>query len=120
LVSPAAKVHVGLGYTATIETLDLEQGSATGTAMGKPKLLGKATVRLKDSVGCSVGTSETQDVIPFRSSDDEMDEALPMFSGDREIVFPQGWSKEKTVKAIQNLPLPFHLLAIYPKLTVSD
>jgi hypothetical protein len=120
LVSPASKVHVGLGYTATIETLDLEQGSATGTAQGKPKLLGKCTVRLKDSVGCKVGTADTQDVIPFRSSDDDMDEALPMFSGDREVVFPQGWTKEKTIKATQELPLPFHLLAIYPKLTVSD
>jgi hypothetical protein len=120
LNSGATKVHVGLGYTATIETLDIEQGSATGTAMGKYKFLGKCAVRLKDSVGCSVGNSITQDVIPFRSSDDEMDTALPMFSGDREVVFPQGWSKEKTVKIIQSQCLPMSVLAIYPKLNVSD
>jgi hypothetical protein len=120
LVSSSLKVHAGLGYDATIETLDIEAGSSTGTAMSKPKLLGKCSVRLKDSVGCKVGTSVTQDVIPFRSDDDEMDQALPMFSGDREVVFPQGWTKEKTVVAKQTQPLPMHVLAIYPRINVSD
>lgn len=120
LVSPASIIHVGLGYTATIETLDIEAGSATGTAQAKPKYINKVNVRLKDSVGCKVGTSVKQDVIPFRSSDDEMDQALPMFSGDREVVFPQGWTKEKTIVIKQELPLPMHVLAIYPKITVSD
>jgi hypothetical protein len=120
LVSGANKVHIGIGYTATIETLDIEAGAATGTAQSRPKLLGKCSVRLKESVGCSVGTAVSQDVIPFRSSDDYMDTALPMFSGDREVVFPQGWSKEKTVVIKQSQPLPMHVLAIYPKITVSD
>jgi len=120
LVSEAQKVHAGLGYDATIETLDIEAGAAMGTAQARPKLLGRCSVRLKDSVGCLVGTVDKQDVIPFRSSDDNMDEALPMFSGDREVVFPQGWTKEKCIVIKQSLPLPMHCLAIYPKITVSD
>ena len=120
LDSPASKIAVGLGYTAKIETLDIEAGSQTGTAMAKPKLVSKVNVRLKDSVGCKVGSSEVQDVIPFRSSDDEMDTALPMFSGDVEVVFPQGWTKEKTIVVTQEQALPMHVLAIYPKMLVSD
>jgi hypothetical protein len=120
LTSPAEVVHVGIGYTAAIETLDLEAGAAQGTAQGKPKFVGKVTVRLKDSVLCTVGTSTSQDVIPSRSSDDEMDTALPMFSGDVEIIFPQGWTKNKTIKIVQSAALPMHVLAIFPKITVSE
>lgn len=120
LTSSASVVHVGLGYTATIETLDIEAGAQAGTAQGKPKLVGKVTVRLKDSVLCKVGTSTTQDVIPFRSSDDEMDEGLPMFSGDVEVVFPQGFTKTKTIKVVQEAALPMHVLALFPKITVSE
>jgi len=120
LTSPASKVHVGLGYTATIETLDLEAGAAQGTAQGKPKLVGKVTVRLKDSVLCKVGRPDLQDVIPFRSSDDDMDEGLPMFSGDVEVVFPQGWTRNKTIKVTQEAALPMHVLALFVKTTVSE
>jgi hypothetical protein len=120
LVSSASVVHVGLGYTAKIETLDIESGSATGTAMSKPKLLSNVSVRLNNSVGCKVGRSDAQDIIPFRSSDDEMDTALPIFNGDIQLQFPQGWTKDKTIVVTQELPLPMHVLAIYPKMLVSD
>jgi hypothetical protein len=116
----ASVIHVGLGYESIIETLDIEAGSATGTAMAKPKFMNKVNVRLKDSVGCSVGTADVQDVVAFRSSSMDMDAPVPMFSGDKEVVFPGGWEKEKTVLVKQSQPLPFHLLAIYPKLAVSD
>lgn len=120
LTDSASIVHIGLGYTSTVETLDIETGSQTGTAMAKPKHLAKVNVRLKDSVGCSVGNATTQDIISFRSSAQLMDTAIPLFSGDKEVEFPGGWEKEKTVKVIQNQPLPLHLLAIYPRLMVSD
>jgi hypothetical protein len=120
LDSSASVIHVGLGYSPYIRTLDIEAGSRTGTAMAKPKYLGKVHVRLKDSVGCSVGTAASQDPIPFRSTSDDMDEATPMFSGDIEVVFPQGWTKEKEIVISQTEALPLSVLAIYPKLNVSD
>jgi len=120
LATAASTVHIGLGYTARIETLDIEAGSSTGTAMAKPKLLSKVNVRLKDTVGCSVGTSDSQDIINFRTSADPMDTAIPLFSGDKEVQFPQGWTKEKTVVITQDQPLPLKVLAIYPRILVSD
>lgn len=120
ITKAASVIHVGLGYTAMIETLDIEAGSATGTAMAKPKLISKVNVRLKDSVGCKVGTSTTQDVISFRSSANNMDQAVPLFSGDKEVSFPGGWEKEKTIVIKQEQCLPLHVLAIYPKMIVSD
>ena len=120
LTLAASKIHVGLGYTATIETLDIEAGSATGTAMAKPKQLSKLNVRLRNTVGCKVGTSVQQDVIPFRASGVPMNEAIPLFNGDKEVYFPEGWTKEKTVVIKQEQPLPLHVLAIYPRILVSD
>lgn len=120
LTTSASTVHIGLGYTARIETLDIEAGSATGTAMAKPKHCAKVNVRLKDSVGCSVGSSDRQDIVNFRTSADLMDTAIPLFSGDKEVQFPEGWTKEKTVVVVQDQPLPLKVLAIYPRLLVSD
>ena len=115
----ASHVIAGLGYTATIQTLDLDIANIQQTAQAKVKSIGKASIRFKESVGCQFGDGTTTDRIPFRTSAMEMDEPVDMFSGDKEVTFPSGYNKNKYIYLYQEQPLPMHVLGIYPKMLIS-
>ena len=117
----ATKAHVGLNYQSTLKTMRIEAGSADGTAQGKVKRLHHATVRLYRSVGVKVGESATvNDLIPFRSSADRMDQPISLFSGDKQIEFDSGFDTDGFVTVIQDQPLPLTLLGIYIRLQTFD
>ena len=86
------KAHVGLNYASTLKTMRIEAGSTDGTAQGKIKRIDDVVLRLYRSVNARVGASTTSlDRIPFRSGADEMDVAIPLFTGDVEIEMPAGY-----------------------------
>jgi len=115
------KAHVGLNYTSTLRTMRVEAGSVDGTAQGKVKRLHHATVRLFRSVGVKVGESTTvNDLIPFRSSADQMDQPISLFTGDKQIEFDSGFDTDGFVTVIQDQPLPLTLLGIYIRLQTFD
>ena len=115
------KAHIGLPFTSKVETLRVDQGSASGSSQGKTKRISEVTVRLYRSVGLEVGTSSSElDRIPFRSSAAAMDAAVPLFSGDKTIEFRGGFDDDATIVAQQSQPLPTTLLAIYPTVSVFD
>lgn len=119
LTREAAKIHVGLGYTSTLETMDLEAGSAEGTSQGKRKRTWNAVVRLYESLGCKIGPDEDNlDIIPFGPY--TMDETPPLFTGDKEIAFPGGYALGAHIMITQEQPLPLTVLAIMPRVIVSD
>lgn len=115
----ASVVHVGLGYTSTIKTMDLEAGADRGSAQTKPALISQVYVRFYRSLGCSVGNETTQDVIPFRTGAMDMDNAVSLFSGDKLVQFQSGWRKAKHIVITQAQPLPLHILGVFPRMTVS-
>jgi hypothetical protein len=43
-----------------------------------------------------------------------------MFTGDKEIVFPGGYTKDGRICITQDEPLPLTVLAVMYKLTISD
>ena len=49
-----------------------------------------------------------------------MDEAVPMFSGDKEISFPSGYDNDARVVVRQNQPLPMTILAIMRRSNTFD
>ena len=68
-------VHVGLPYTSTLQTMRIEAGAKDGTAQGKKKRVSRITYRLYDTLGLKHGPSADRlDIIPFRSSADDMNE----------------------------------------------
>ncbi len=117
---PGEHIIVGLAYTSTIKTMDIEAGSQTGSAQAKPMQIGKVNVRLLNSLGCNVGDGTTMDEILFRDSSMAMDSPPTLFSGDKEVQFPSGHPKNKYIYITQTQPLPLHVLAIFPKLLLSD
>ena len=115
------KAHVGLNYTSTLKTMRIESGSADGTAQGKTKRLQHATLRLYRSVGVKIGESDTNnDLIPFRSSAELMDESISLFTGDKQIEFDGGFDTDGFITVIQDQPLPLTLLGIYVRLQTWD
>ena len=68
-----------------------------------------------------VGSTEALiDLIPFRSSADEMDQALDLFTGDKEVEFRGGYDSDGFVVVIQNDAMPLTILAIFPRLQTFD
>jgi hypothetical protein len=112
------KITVGLGYKSTVKTMDLEKGDGSA-GKGQVKSISMVTVRLYKSLGCTIGDGITQDIIPFRSWGDNFDEAVPLFTGDKEVQFPSGHDKNKYIVIEQEQPLPLRVLGLYPKGIIS-
>lgn len=112
---------VGFGYTSEMQTLRLEAGSSDGTSQGKPKRIHDITVRFHETVGAEVGTdSANADRIFFRDSSMNMDEAVPLFTGDKEIEFAGGFTDGDRIYVRQSQPLPMTVLALYPRMNTFD
>jgi len=117
----SSKVHVGYSYDSVIQTLRMEAGADDGISQGKIKRIHGVTVRFLDSVGAEVGPDTNNlDRIPFRDSSMAMDEAVPMFDGDKEIFFPSGYDNDARVLVRQTQPLPMTVLAIMRRSNTFD
>jgi hypothetical protein len=117
----SSKVHVGYSYDSVIQTLRMEAGADDGISQGKIKRIHGVTVRFLDSVGAEVGPDANNlDRIPFRDSSMAMDEAVPMFDGDKEIFFPSGYDNDARVLVRQTQPLPMTVLAIMRRSNTFD
>lgn len=117
----AEKVHIGYGYTSILETLRLEAGGNDGVSQGKIKRIHGATIRFLESVGAELGPDlDNLDRIPFRDSSMPMDEAVPIFTGDKEIFFPSGYDNDARIVVRQTQPLPMTITAIMRRSNTFD
>lgn len=112
----ASHVIVGLPYTGKIVTMPITPQIEAGTSIGKQSAVWKMYLQLYDTIGCKVGAivngEEVLDVLPFRSSVDNMDEGLPLFTGIKEIHSPDGFSQSKQLVVVSDQPLPLTLMSL--------
>tara|TARA_X000001388_G_scaffold24147_1_gene16644 strand:+ start:6172 stop:8175 length:2004 start_codon:yes stop_codon:yes gene_type:complete len=117
----ATSASVGFSFTSNLETLRIESGSVDGTSQGKPKRIHAITLRLFETVGVEVGNgADDLDRIPFRDSSMDMDTAIPLFTGDKEIEFPGGFEDDDRIFVRQTQPLPLTVLALFPRMNTFD
>ena len=117
----AEKVHIGYHYDSTVETLRIEAGADDGVSQGKIKRIHGVTVRFLETVGADVGPDTNNlDTIQFRDSSMAMDEAVPLFTGDKEIAFPSGYDSDSRVVVQQTQPLPMTVLAVMRRSNTFD
>ena len=117
----STKAAVGFGFDSSMQTLRIESGSVDGTSQGKPKRVHGITVRFFETVGAEVGNDSGEvDRIFFRDSSMDMDTAIPMFTGDKDIEFPGGFDDDDRVYIKQGQPLPLTVLAFYPRMNTFD
>lgn len=120
LSTAASKVHVGLPYTSTLETLDIEAGTAQGTAQGKQKRINNITIRVDRSLGGSAGSSSAKlDPLIFNDADEAATTSADLFTGDVSIPMPSGWESSASTYISHAVPLPFTVIAIIPDMTAT-
>jgi len=117
----ASVVQVGLPCPAKLRAMRLEAGAGDGTAQGKSKRITKAVIRFYNTLGAKAGPSETDlDSIEFRTGSDLMNQAPPLFTGDKLIDWPGGYDFDGFVMVVQDQPLPMTVVAIMPQLHTFD
>jgi len=118
---PATSAAIGYGFTSSMQTLRIESGSQDGTSQGKPKRIHGITMRLFETVGVEVGNDAGEiDRVFFRDSSMAMDEAVPLFTGDKDIEFEGGFEDDDRIYLQQTQPLPLTILALYPRMNTFD
>ncbi len=121
----ATEVHIGLPYSATLQTMRIEGGASDGTAQGKTKRITNVVVRLDQTGGgLRYGPTEVDadmDEFHLRDSYDPMTEAVPLFDGDTDVLpWPAGYEQDGKVTIRHTLPLPCTITAIMPQLNTQD
>jgi hypothetical protein len=117
----ATKVQVGLPVRATLAGMDIESGAATGTAQGKTKRIHRVAVRLHRTLGGKMGPTETNlSTIQYRTAADPMGTAPPLYTGDKEVTWPGGSTKNARVWFVHEDPMPCTVLAFMPQMGTED
>ena len=116
------RAQVGLPYTSILATQRIEAGAADGTAQGKTKRIARLVIRAVASLGGSFGpTQDGVDLIPYRRGSDLMDEVPPLLTGDTDsLAFPGGYETDGRIWIVCDQPLPFTLVALFPRMDTSD
>jgi hypothetical protein len=123
LQESASLVQIGIPYTMTVKGMRLEAGAEDGTAQGKTMRIHTIVVRLFETgPGLWYGPSvDLMDELASRSSDDEMDAPVPLFTGDTEILaWPGEHEKGSQVTIQHRLPTPCTLIATMPHEVTYD
>jgi len=73
--------------------------------------------RLQNAVGGTFGSERQQgegklDPIPYRSADEPLETAIPMFTGDMVLAFDGEWDRDRYIVIEHDEPLPFTLTAL--------
>ena len=117
----ATTAAVGLRYNSEMQTMRIESGSEDGTSQGKHKRIHAVTLRLNETVGIEVGNAADElDRIPFRDSSMNMDEGIPLFTGDKDVEFRGGYDNNDRIYVRQSQALPLTVLALYPRMNTFD
>ena len=123
LQTAASVVNIGYGYSATVKTMPLEAGAGDGTSQGKTMRIVNAVVRLHETgPGLWYGPdTSNMDEYHTRGSGDLMDEAVPLLTGDTEILpWPSGYEFAPQVTLQHRTPLPCTIVAVMPQVTTYD
>lgn len=118
----ASTIVVGLPYTARLRPVKYEAGSQNGTSQGKTQRINGIVIRLHETgPGLWYGSPSSLDEQNFRSSLDDMDEPVPTFTGDSEILpWPEGYEQGARVQIEHRLPTPCTIVALMPQLSTYD
>ena len=112
---PAHAVEIGRHYVSTVKDLPPHiEGAAGGQTS-----INQVRVLLHKSSGCKING----EVVPFQQfGDNLLDQPVQPFTGWKDVNVCSGWSANgdtAQVEIVQDLPLPFTVLAIVKELSVN-
>lgn len=119
LEAPGSLVHAGLFYRSEFETMPIALPSPRGgSAAGYPKQFGVIVLRLYETLGCELGRGDAPAQwwpLIFESTGNLMDYPPAMFTGDKSVQIGGDPEALPTIYGRTQQPLPFTLLALYPR-----
>jgi hypothetical protein len=114
-------VQVGLPSPGTLETMDIEAGSASGTSQGKIKRAPVVTVRVLNSLGGTAGPdADHLEEIRYRYPSMAMGSAPPPFTGDLEVEWPADYDLHNRIMVVKDRPMPLTVIALMPQVVGSE
>lgn len=125
LQTAASKVHFGLSYTPTIETLDADTAAIGESIKQSDVSISKFWIVVEKSRGGFAGPLKDDGTVG------EMFEFKPRFQSDGygtiqpktftdEVTLTDQWAKSGGVRIEQRSPLPLSILAVIPELDIGD
>ena len=121
LDSAKTVVQAGLAYTHTLKVLKIKSGNPAGTTIGKKKRIYGVTFVLLNSHTLKYGPdADNLSERDFRVVSDAMDAAAPLFTGEKFVEFPGGWTEDARIVVQSSDPVPFALLAIAPEVVINS
>lgn len=111
------KIHAGLPYSAYLEPNPFETAMQDGASSPRKKRISRVSILFNNSVGakCGPDASNLEDIL-FRSTADNMDQAVPAFSGEKEVLPKFDIIGKASVLVVQDDPLNMEVLYMSPKM----
>jgi hypothetical protein len=123
LDEPATSIEAGLGYTHVIQPLPADIPGAGATLQGRKVRPIDLTFRLQDTYALQIDVGYGLIDLPFKNlGNSRLDDRPQAFTGDK-TVRAFGWRADGTARAwliSQDTPLPFKLLSIVLRASLSD
>lgn len=115
-----SKVHLGLGYVADFETLDVDYQGQEGPGFGNLKNITEVTLAMEKTRGISVGPDDEHlTEMKFRT-DEDYNEHTRMFTGKKDITIEPMWDSNGRIHVRQPHPLPVTILSHIPEVHPGD
>ncbi len=114
-------IGVGLGYDKEVELLDIDFGSALGTAYGARAKVINILIEFFETVGGSIGYDEDKlTEVKFRKGRDNMGQGVAPFTGFKKERVKGGWRDSIKTLYRNSDPLPVTILAMVLKGTINE
>jgi hypothetical protein len=117
----ASDITLGLEFAAEIELLPMGSVQGDVTAQARIKRVGEVQLSFLESAGVEI---EVQGLAPYplelQGLDAEMDEAVPLFTGDHAVPTLGGFDKDGTITIRRTQPLPVTLTAVRARVEVHE
>lgn len=121
LLNAASTVHVGLAYTAEIETMDFEYPTQEGTVQARIRQISSVILGLKDTRALWIGPSADRLLeVAFRTNED-YGEPIEPFTGDKDQpVAPNEDYRVGSLLLRNTDPVPMTILSLTPQFTHGE
>ena len=119
----ASDIHIGLGYDATIKTMRIEAGAAEGVAQGKEKRITNITIRMSNTGSGLFYGPDVSDLleVSFRDTNDLMDTAVPLMTGDTDLLpWGNGYDSDAYVTIQHRSALPCTIVSLMMQVHTYD
>ena len=110
---PTQKAVVGLPYTSVVEPMSLEVPTQQGSSQGREKRVHEMVASVFQTSVFNFGiTGQDLDIFYPRSTEDAMDEAVPLTTEKHDLAMPSDWDNNTFVRLTQDQPLPLTVLGL--------